>query len=97
MKILSAAGDTNFGDFVQVARQGNPLFNEGLVAIKDKDLYSRTSPELDATLFRKYAVTPELAALINALVFKSNVAPTTTRRILTIPASRGSASLAATR
>jgi len=97
VKILSAAGDTNFGDFVQVARQGNPLFNEGLVAIKDKDLYSRTSPELDATLFRKYAVTPELAALINALVFKSNVAPTTTRRILTIPASRGSASLAATR
>ena len=25
-------------------RQGNPLFNEGLVAIADKDLYSRTSP-----------------------------------------------------
>jgi hypothetical protein len=79
VKILSAAGDTDFGDFVQVARQGNPLFNEGLVAIKDKDLYSRTSPELDATLFRKYAVTPELAALINALVFKANVAPTTNR------------------
>ena len=54
---------------MQVARQGNPLFNEGLVAIKDKDLYSRTSPEVDATLFRKYALTPELAALINALVF----------------------------
>jgi hypothetical protein len=30
-------------------------------------------------LFRKYAVTPELAALINALVFKANVAPTTNR------------------
>ena len=64
---------------MQVARQGNPLFNEGLVAIKDKDLYSRTSPEVDATLFRKYALTPELAALINALVFGSNVAPTTNR------------------
>ena len=69
----------NLGDFVQVARQGNPLFNEGLVAIKDKDLYSRTSPEVDASLFRKYALTPELAALINALVFGSNVAPTTNR------------------
>src|SRR5688500_15666808 len=34
----------NNGPFVQVARQGNPLFNEGLVAIADKDLYSRTSP-----------------------------------------------------
>ena len=30
--------------WVQVARQGNPLFNEGLVAVVDKDLYSRTSP-----------------------------------------------------
>ena len=32
---------------VQVARQGNPLFNEGLVAIVDKDRYSRTSPSDD--------------------------------------------------
>jgi hypothetical protein len=67
------------GSFIQVARQGNPLFNEGLVAIKDKDLYSRTSPEVDPALFKKYALTPELASLINALVFGSNVAPTTNR------------------
>ena len=53
---------------MQVARQGNPLFNEGLVAIVDKDLYSRTSPTVDSQLFRKYAETPELAALINALL-----------------------------
>ena len=78
-KVLGPAGDANFGDFVQVARQGNPLFNEGLVAIKDKDLYSRTSPEVDTTVFSKYALTPELAGLINALVFGSNVAPTTNR------------------
>ena len=67
------------GDFVQVARQGNPLFNEALVAIEDKDLYSRTSPEKDASLFKKYATTPELAALLNALVLGGNVAPTTNR------------------
>jgi hypothetical protein len=79
VRILTPADHANIGDFVQVARQGNPLFNEGLVAIKDKDLYSRSTPEVDATLFRKYAVTPELAALINALVFQSNVAPTTNR------------------
>ncbi len=35
----------NTGAFVQVGRQGNPLFNEALVAITDKDLYSRTQPE----------------------------------------------------
>jgi hypothetical protein len=65
--------------FVQVARQGNPLFNEGLVAIADKDLYSRTSPTTDRELFRKYAESPELARLINALVLGQQVAPETNR------------------
>ncbi len=59
-------GDVSFGPWVQVARQGNPLFNEGLVAVVDKDLYSRTSPEVDNWLFRKYAETPELAKLIGS-------------------------------
>ena len=54
-------------DWVQVARQGNPLFNEALVAIVDKDLYSRTSPASDDKLFRKYAENPELARLLNVL------------------------------
>lgn len=54
--------------WVQVARQGNPLFNEGLVALQDKDLYSRTSPFSDPQFFRKYAVNPELATLINLLI-----------------------------
>ena len=69
----------NNGPFVQVARQGNPLFNEGLVAIADKDLYSRTSPATDGQLFRKYAETPELARLINLLIFNAPVAPETNR------------------
>ena len=60
--------NTSVGPWVQVARQGNPLFNEGLVALVDKDLYSRTSPTVDNQLFRKYALNPELAALINALL-----------------------------
>jgi len=69
----------NNGPFVQVARQGNPLFNEGLVAIADKDLYSRTSPSSDGELFRKYAESPELARLINLLVFNAPVAPENNR------------------
>jgi len=69
----------NNGPFVQVARQGNPLFNEGLVALADKDLYSRTSPSVDGDIFRKYAETPELARLINLLVFNAPVAPETNR------------------
>ncbi len=72
--ILRSTGSSIFGglvrrpQFTQVARQGNTLFNEGLVAIEDKDLYSRSSPSDDGQLFRKYAETPELAALINALL-----------------------------
>lgn len=69
-------GTTNSGPFVQVGRQGNPLFNEGLVALQDKDLYSRTQPTSDAALFQKYASSPELAKLINAIVFSGQkVAP----------------------
>jgi hypothetical protein len=54
--------------YKQVARQGNPLFNEGLVALEDKDLYSRTLPTVDSRIFRKYAENPELARLINLLI-----------------------------
>jgi hypothetical protein len=80
--LTSGAGSSapaTSGAFVQVARQGNPLFNEVLVAIKDKDLYSRTKPSSDASLFAGYASTPELAALVNAITFKATVAPTTNR------------------
>jgi hypothetical protein len=74
-----SAGTSTSGNWVQVGREGNPLFCEALVAIKDKDLYNRTKPTSDATLFKKYADSPELAALINALVLKSNIAPTSNR------------------
>ena len=53
---------------MQVGRQGNPLFCEALVAIIDKDRYNRTLPTVDASLFAKYALNPELAVLINKLV-----------------------------
>ncbi|HEU4388908.1 MAG TPA: DUF4331 domain-containing protein [Blastocatellia bacterium] len=69
-RILRDAQDAKEkGDFVQVGRQGNPLFCEGLVAIEDKDMYNRSKPTQDSMLFRKYAESPELAKLINALVF----------------------------
>ena len=67
------------GPWVQVGRQGNPLFCEALVGIADKDRYNETSPSQDAQLFKKYALTPELCHLLNAIVFQSNVAPETSR------------------
>jgi Domain of unknown function (DUF4331) len=58
------------GPFVQVNRMGNPLFNEALVALKDKDNYNRRTPTDDAA-FATYARSPELAGLINT-VFGTN-------------------------
>ena len=52
--------------WVQVARQGNPLFNEALVAVVDKDLYSRTSPSGGQSSLSEICGNPELAALLNA-------------------------------
>ena len=69
IKVLRERGDSIGGSWVQVGRQGNPLFCEGLVAIEDKDRYNRSTPASDNALFRKYAETPELAKLINVLVF----------------------------
>ena len=71
VRIVKDDDDKDAGRWVQVARQGNPLFNEGLVALADKDLYSRTSPSQDHSLFRKYAENPELCKLINLLVLKN--------------------------
>lgn len=58
--------DQPSGPFIQVNRLANPLFNEALVALADKDNYNRTLPTGDAVSFSKYALNPELAVLINA-------------------------------
>lgn len=66
-RVLRQHDDRNKGPWVQIARQGNPLFNEALVALADKDRYNRTMPTRDNHLFRKYAENPQLATLLNAI------------------------------
>lgn len=63
---IRKAGDNveNYGDWIQVNRLGNPLFNEALVAIADKDTYNALVPT-DDIAFSSYAANPEIAALIN--------------------------------
>ena len=58
----------NTGPWIQVNRLANPLFNEVLVALNDKDKYNRTSPTAD-TQFSTYALNPEVARLINLVLF----------------------------
>ncbi|MDP0491919.1 MAG: DUF4331 domain-containing protein [Verrucomicrobiota bacterium JB023] len=60
--------NVNSGPWVQVNRLANPLFNEVLVALADKDRYNMLPPTTDAQ-FSTYAENPELAALINIILF----------------------------
>jgi hypothetical protein len=53
--------------WVQVSRLGNPLINEVIIPIGQKDKFNRTSPANDAANFGKYALNPEPARLLNAL------------------------------
>ena len=72
--LRSSSGDnTNSGPWIQVNRLGNPLFNEVLVAIQDKDNYNRDVPINDPAKYAQYASTPEIATLINA-VFGTSLA-----------------------
>jgi Domain of unknown function (DUF4331) len=49
---------------MQVGRQGNPLFAEAFIAIKDKNRYNRLKPTEDMAEFKSYAANPELSAAL---------------------------------
>ena len=63
----TTGANSNSGPYIQVNREANPLFNEVLVAIQDKDNYNRDSPTNDAARYQKYALNPEVAVLINTV------------------------------
>jgi hypothetical protein len=54
------------GDFVQVSRLGNPLVNEVVNPLKDKDTFNASAPWDDAR-FLKNVTEPELPKLIEAI------------------------------
>ena len=53
--------------FVQVSRLGNPLVNEVVIPLGQKDRFNRTTPDDDAANYGKFVTKPELAAVLNAL------------------------------
>jgi hypothetical protein len=55
------------GRWIQVSRLGNPLVNEVVIPLGQKDRFNRTQPQNDAANYGKYVVEPELAKLMNAL------------------------------
>ena len=60
-------GGNGKGKWVQVSRLGNPLINEVIIPLGQKDKFNRTTPDRDAELYGQYATEPELAAVLNAL------------------------------
>jgi hypothetical protein len=64
-------------NFVQVSRLGNPLINELVIPLGQKDHFNATQPSQDAKLYGKYVLSPELAKVMN-LLFHVN-APETNR------------------
>jgi hypothetical protein len=55
------------GKWVQVSRLGNPLVNEVVIPIGQKDRFNRTQPKDDAKNYGKYVLNPELAKVMNLL------------------------------
>ena len=59
-------GAKGSGPWVQVSRLGNPLFNEVIVPLGEKDRWNAVDP-IDDTGFAKYVKQPELARLLPVL------------------------------
>jgi hypothetical protein len=77
-------GGHDAGPFTQVSRLGNPLFNEVIVPMGDKDRWNRLPPAADSE-FAKYVEHPELAGLLPVLypgVFPNLAAYTAVRNDL---------------
>ncbi|MGQ0567679.1 MAG: DUF4331 domain-containing protein [Gemmobacter sp.] len=83
-RALSGAPDynasaTNAGPFVQVSRLSNPLVNEVVIGLKDKNLFNAVEPTSDGAV-ATYVTNPTLPALID-LLFRgavgspTNIAP----------------------
>jgi hypothetical protein len=62
--LLESGGDVvESGPWRQVSRLGNPLFNEVIVPMADKDAWNAVAPSADSN-FVKYVAHPELAGLL---------------------------------
>jgi putative cell wall-binding protein len=66
-RVLAEDGtETQSGDFVQVSRLGNPLVNEVVIPLRDKDRFNASTPARDGQ-FLEYVTDPEVPELIEAI------------------------------
>jgi hypothetical protein len=76
--LQASASDLTEGPFVQVSRLGEPLINEAIIPLGQKDRWNRSDPVDDQQFVDRYR-NPELARLINLLYPSLPDAPTTGR------------------
>ena len=63
------------GAWTQVSRLGNPLVNEVVIGLEDKDKFNASKPKNDAANFADYVTNPTFPALVQTL-FPTATAPT---------------------
>jgi hypothetical protein len=67
VRVLRKDGATDaHGDFVQVSRLGEPLVNEAVIPLGQKDYWNRSDPA-DDSQFESFYLAPEVSRLENAL------------------------------
>jgi len=64
------------GPWIQVGRLGNPLVNEAVIAIEDKNRFNAAHPTEDAGLFLSYVTDPILPIYMNAVLGTPNPSDT---------------------
>jgi uncharacterized protein DUF4331 len=78
-RVLNGNGSvTSSGDWIQVSRLGNPLVNEVIIPLGQKDLWNASDPADDSQFAIRYT-SPELAGLVNFLYPVLPDTPTTNR------------------
>jgi hypothetical protein len=83
------------GDYVQVSRLGNPLINEVIIPLGEKDEWNASEPVNDSDYANRY-LNPELAAIINTIYPSLPDARTSDRSDLVLILGQGVPGLNAT-
>lgn len=87
-KILRTDGKVELtgGGYVQVSRLGNPLVNEVVIKMGDKDKFNYTQPSKDVDNFASYVTAPQLAVVLN-LLYGTGLAAANINDGVTVPSS----------
>jgi len=75
-RLLVSGSRATKGPDVQISRLGNPLVNEVVIPLGEKDKFNRTNPSNDLKNYGKFVLSPELAKVMNILYPGLNVPET---------------------